>query len=168
MAFSDDMIRAVAHTGTYSDEAAATLLADVLIQRRDSIGRAYLNAINPVVNFALADDGTFAFENAAVAAGVGTAPERGYSVSFARFDNTTREAAAIGSPVLSTATKVKAPAALPSSPGTFIKIQVAAWQPSIPAWAVPVDVYFRRNASGWTLVGVERLPDGSHATTTER
>jgi hypothetical protein len=56
---------------------------------------------------------------------------------------------------------VKAPGPLPSSPGAFIRIQVAAWEPTIPSWAAPVDVYFRRDASAWTLVGVERLPQPS-------
>ena len=44
------MIRAIAETGSYHDEAAARLLADVLIQRRDRIGHVYLTAVNPVVN----------------------------------------------------------------------------------------------------------------------
>ena len=50
MAFSDEMIRAVAKTGSYSDPAAEKLLADVLIQRRDRIGQAFLPAVNPVVD----------------------------------------------------------------------------------------------------------------------
>ena len=157
MAFSDEMIRAIAATGRYSDESAAGLLADVLIQRRDKIGRTYLNAINPVVNFVLDPDGALTFENAAVTAGVGAEPERGYGVSWARFDNATGEIVGIGSPVLTTARRVPAPGALPTAPGAMVRIQIAAWQPSIASWAVPVDVYFRRAAGGWVLVGVERL-----------
>ena len=56
MAFSDDMIRAIVKTGQYSDPAAERLLADVLIERRDAIGHAYLNAINPVVDVELDDE----------------------------------------------------------------------------------------------------------------
>ena len=41
MAFSDDMIRALVKTGKYSDAAAEKLLADVLIKRRDKIGRGF-------------------------------------------------------------------------------------------------------------------------------
>ena len=50
MAFTDDLIRAAVRTGQYSDKAAADHLASVLMKRRDAIGRAYLTAINPIVN----------------------------------------------------------------------------------------------------------------------
>lgn len=48
-AFSDDLIRAAVHTGQFSDPAAETCLADVLIKRRDTIARIYLTAVNPIV-----------------------------------------------------------------------------------------------------------------------
>ncbi len=44
MAFTDEMIRAVVKAGEFSDPKAEALLADVLIKRRDKIGRAYLTA----------------------------------------------------------------------------------------------------------------------------
>jgi hypothetical protein len=165
MAFSDAMILAIAGTGAYTDEKAASSLAEILMRRRDKIGRTYLNAINPVVNFALDAGGTLAFDNAAVAAGVGDEPERGYSVTWARFDNVTRATAPIGSTVMTTTRRVAAPEPLPSARGSFVKVQIAAWEPPVPSWADPVDVYFRRDPAGWTLVGVERLtaqplPDG--------
>ena len=52
-AFSDDMIRAVVATGQYSEPPRSGYLADVLIKRRDAIGRAYLPAINPIMDPAL-------------------------------------------------------------------------------------------------------------------
>jgi hypothetical protein len=156
MAFSDEMIRAIAATGHYSDPAAAKLLADVLIQRRDKIGRAYLNAVNPLVNFALDSAGALSFENAAVAARAGEAPAGGYTASFFRFDNATGEAAAIGGPVAASGLRVAAPAGLPSADGSYVKVQVAAVKPAQASWAVPVTVYFRRAAGSWALVGVER------------
>jgi hypothetical protein len=158
MAFSDEMIRAIAATGGYTDEAAAKLLADVLIQRRDKIGQVWLNAVNPVVDFALAADGTLTFDNAAVRAGVAAEPAGGYVVNWARFDNTTGQASAIGSPTATAAGRVKAPAPLPAEAGAFVRLRIAASKPQQQSWATPVDVYFRRGASGWTLVGVERLP----------
>ena len=161
MAFSDEMIHAIAATGHYTDESALKLLADVLIQRRDKIGRHYLNAINPVVNFALDAGGTFTFDNAAAAAGVGAEPERGYSTAWAQFDNGTGKVVPLGSAALTLGRRVAAPAELPSSSGSIVRIQVSAWQPTIPSWADPVDVYFRRSGTGWTLVGVERSPSPS-------
>ena len=158
MAFSDEMIRAIAQTGQYTDESAAKLLADVLIERRDKIGRAYLNAINPVVEFALSNDGELTFANAAVQAGVGTEPSGGYVVNWSRFDNATGESASLGSPTSTTDRRAKAPVALPAGAGSFVKVQIAAVKATEASWNVPVDVYFRRGATGWSLVGVERLP----------
>src|SRR5436190_2316335 len=66
MAFTDDLIRAAVHTGQFSDPAAERHLAAVLIKRRDAIGRAYLPAINPVVDPSLDAAGRFSFGNAAV------------------------------------------------------------------------------------------------------
>lgn len=156
MAFSDEVIRAIAATGQYSDPAAAKLLADVLIQRRDRIGRAYLNAINPVVNAALDADGTLTFDNAAVMAKVGDEPAGGYTAAFFRFDNATGESAALGAPVSATARRIKAPADLPATTGSYVKVQVAAVKAAQASWAVPVSLYFRRAANGWSLVGVDR------------
>src|SRR5262249_48061159 len=74
MAFTDELIRAAVHTGEYSDHAAEAHLAAVLIKRRDAIGRAYLPAINPIVDPRLSADGRLTFDNAAVAAGFAEAP----------------------------------------------------------------------------------------------
>jgi hypothetical protein len=158
MAFSDDIIRAIASAGQYHDERAAKLLADVLIQRRDKIGQAYLNAVNPVVNFALDGSDTLTFQNAAVDAHVASEPASGYVVRWFTFDNATGNATAIGSPTATTDRRTKAPASLPSAMGGIVKVQIAATDPAHAPWAAPVDAYFRRGASGWTLVGVERMP----------
>ena len=158
MAFSDEMIRAIAATGQYSDPSAAKLLADVLIQRRDKIGRAYLNGINPIVNVALDASGTLTFDNAAVAAKVGDEPAGGYTVTWARFDNATGEATSLGSPVTTADRRAKAPAPLPTAVGAYVKVQIAAIKPAQPSWAAAVDAYFRRAADAWVLVGLDRLP----------
>jgi hypothetical protein len=158
MAFSDDLIRAIVKTGQYSDPQAEQLLADVLIQRRNKIGQAYLPAVNPLVDFALDSRGRLSFENAAVAAGVAKTPAGGYRVEWSRFDNQTGEATAIGSSTATLGEQAQAPAGLPSSAGSFVKLQVSAVDSSEPSWAAPVDVYFRRTGEGWTLVGLERLP----------
>ena len=158
MAFSDDMIRAIAATGQYGDPQAARLLADVLIERRDRIGQVYLNAINPVVNVALAEDGTLTFENAAVNAGVAEAPGGGYVIEWARFDNNTGTISPLGTSTAKPAAgRSEAPAALSSAPGAYIRLEMRAVEPPDPSWGMPVVAYFRR-AAGWRLVGLERMP----------
>jgi hypothetical protein len=76
MAFTDDLIRAAVNTGEFSDPAAERHLAAVLIKRRDAIGRAYLPAINPVVDPRLDQAGVLTFGNAAVDARFAAAPTR--------------------------------------------------------------------------------------------
>jgi hypothetical protein len=157
MAFSDDMIRAAVKTGQYGDPASELHLADSLIKRRDKIGRVYLTKINPAHRFALAGDGTLTFENAAVRAGVASAPSGGYKAVWSRFDNATDAVTTIGETTASTE-RLPAPSGLPSATGSFLKISLVAADPGHPAWATPVDVYFKRAPTGWTLVGQERLP----------
>jgi hypothetical protein len=109
------------------------------------------------VNFALSGGGELTFENAAVTAGVATEPAAGYSVTWARFDNAAGTASAIGTQAAAGG-RLQANVALPTAEGSFIKLQVAAVKPLHQSWTSPVDVYFRRTADGWKLVGVERLP----------
>src|SRR5262249_44678019 len=124
MAFSDEMIRAIAKTGRLSDPAAEKLLADTLIARRDKIGKAYLTAVNPLVDFALDNSGVLTFANAAVAGRVASPPANGYTASWSTFANTTGEAQPIGGPTTSASARMQGPV-LPGADGTFVKIQVA-------------------------------------------
>jgi hypothetical protein len=157
MAFSNDMIKALAATGRYTHESGAVHLAEVLIKRRDKIGHAYLTAVNPVTDLKLDPGGVLTFENAAVEHDVARVPDH-YRVIFSRFDNATGESTPLGEPVNATEPRLRAPRGMPSAPGSFVMVRIAAAAPEYPAWATPVDAYFRRSPNGWTLVGVDRLP----------
>ena len=154
-AFSEDLIRALAMTGTYTDPEAADHLADVLIQRRDKIAAAYLIGINPLVDFQLTPDGRLSFTNAAVAAKVAPEPRGGYRFEWARFDNHTQKVSAFGETATAAATFTEAPAALPQAEDAFVSIRISALEPPYSSWT-PMRVYFRRGIDGWTLVGVDR------------
>jgi hypothetical protein len=158
MAFTDEMIRTAVEAGQYSDAGSAKLLADILIKRRDKIGKAYLPAINPLLRFALDEGGNLTFENAAVRAGVAAAPTGGYRAEWARFDNATGATQPAGQPTTAPGERLRAPDGLPRASGTYIKVAVNALDPTRPEWARPVDVYFRRLGNGWKLVGLERVP----------
>ena len=157
MAFTDDLVRAVVHAGQYSDPAAERHLADVLIKRRDAIGRVYLTAVNPVVTPRLDATGQLVFENAAVAAGFAQ-PPTAYRAAWSRFDNATGTATPIGETRSSTTT-MPGPRDLPTALGTFVEIDISAESPDHPSWQQPVRTHFRRDAGGWKLVGLQRLPD---------
>lgn len=162
MAFSDDLIRAAVETGRIADEAAQQYLADVLIKRRDAIGRAYLTAINPIVDPRLDASGGLSFENAAVQYGFAAAPAS-YRATWYRFDNATSTAARL-TETEGAQPPLRAPSELPSGVGSFVKVEISAMSAEHPSWARPIDVYFRREADGWKLVGLDRLPDSTPAS----
>jgi hypothetical protein len=155
MAFSDDLIRALATAARYTDAAAAKHLADVLIQRRDKIGAAYLTVVNPLVDFHLSASGRLSFSNAAFAARVAPEPRGGYRLTWARFDNHSGTLTPIGETAAAAAGHVDAPARLPRNDNAFVCVRIEAIAPPHAAWT-PVRVYFRRAAEGWDLVGMDR------------
>lgn len=157
MAFSDELIRAVVEVGGYSDPEARRHLADVLIARRDRIGRDLLPAIMPIVDPALGPDGTLTFRNAAVDAGMADAPAL-YRSSWFTFDNNTGESTAI-SEVRAAEPRMAAQSGLPGATGSFVRVDVSAESGTHPAWATAARLHFRRAASGWELVGLDRMPE---------
>jgi hypothetical protein len=150
---TDAMIRAAIRAGKYGDPQTEEVLARTLIERRDKIARAWLPAVNPVVDVALAD-AKLTFSNAAVEFGFAAPPES-YTVVWSRFDNTSGTTSRIGetrgnSPITT-------PPGLPSKTGEFLQIDISADAAAQKEWLVPVHAWFRRTADGWKLVGFERL-----------
>ena len=161
MAFSDELVRGVVKVGQFSDPKAEQHLADVLIKRRDKIGRAYLTRINPVVDPSLDAAGKLTFGNAAVQYGFATAPA-GYAAAWYAFDNATGESKPLGQTTGARA-EIQAPSGLPAAAGAYIRVDLTVNHPDHPRWKEPVQAYFLRQAAGWKLVGLERLPDAPAA-----
>ena len=143
-------------TAEYSDPEAASYLSDVIIARRDKIGLAWLTHVNPLVDFALAGDGTLTFRNVAAdtrrVAGAGS-----YAVQWARFDNHSGLATPAGALQQMSPPSTRIPASLLGQP--FVEARVSARSSAHPAWAEPLIVRFRRGEAGWALVGLRRGPD---------
>jgi hypothetical protein len=154
VAFSNELIRAVAAVGRFSSKDAENHLAEVLIKRRDRIGRAYLVPINPVVNVALDGAGTLTFDNAAVDAAA-AAPPASYAAEWFAFENTTSESRPLGKTTAANG-RMNPPAALPAQRSAFVRIDIAAIGGAHPAWSVPVQAYFKRADNGWTRIALER------------
>jgi hypothetical protein len=155
-AFSTDTIRAIVHTGEFSDPAAEKAIGDIMIKRRDKILRTYLPAVNPIVTPRL-ENNRLSFENAAVAADVARAPEV-YRASWFHFDNATGETRSL-SETTSATTAIDAPPGLPTAADSFILVELSADSKEHEAWRRPIRTYFRLDADGWKLVGLERMPD---------
>jgi hypothetical protein len=164
-AFNDEMIRAIVHTGEFSDPAAERALGDVMMKRRDKILRAYLPAINPIVTPRL-ENNCLSFENAAVVAGVASEPAL-YRASWSQFDNATGETRPL-SEATSPTTTIQVPAGLPSAAGSYVLVEISADSKEHPAWQRPIRTYFRLDPDGWTLVGLERMPDAPSAGDAQR
>jgi hypothetical protein len=143
-AFDDALIRALVHTGQFSDPAAEEHLAQVLIQRRDKIAKSYLTAVNPVVNPRLDPGGELTFDNAAMEAGVADVS----TIYEARWST--------GGASRGTRTSMRAPSTLPAGDGAVIQITITAEAQGYPEWRQPVTLHFRQQDGGWTLVGLDR------------
>jgi hypothetical protein len=153
MAVPDEAIRAVVDTAEYSERGAASYLADVIIARRDKIGLQWLTGVNPLADFALDAAGTLTFTNVAVDTRRAAPPE-GYDIVWAAFDNATGRSTPVGSPMSVTATRARAPAAVLA--GDFVEAAVHTRHQTYPGWRRSVIVHFRRQATGWTVVGIRR------------
>jgi hypothetical protein len=154
MAFSDDLVRAIAGTAEFKDKDAERYLADVLIKRRDAIGRTYLTRMTPIVDPVLHPTGTLTFGNAAVDHGLASAPAS-YSARWFRFDNATGESRAMGESAGARAS-LEGPAQLPTTDGSYVRVEIAATHAEYPQWTTPVQAYFLREGAAWKLVGLER------------
>ncbi len=153
MAVPDEAIRAVVGAAEYSEAGAANYLADVIIARRDKIGLQWLTGVNPLVDFTLDRTGTLTFVNTAVETRRAAAPA-GYEVVWASFDNATGRSTPVGAPVSVTTARAQAPSAVLT--GDFVEAAVHTRHTTYPGWRRPVIVHFRRQAQGWTVVGVRR------------
>jgi hypothetical protein len=51
-----------------------------------------------------------------------------------------------------------APPNLRAASGSYLEVDIAADSAAQPSWREPIRTYFRRTPGGWTLVGLERLP----------
>jgi hypothetical protein len=155
-AFSEENVRAAVEAARYTDGQASEYVIETLLARRAKILMAWLNGINPVVDPALSAAGELTFGNAAVEAAV-AAPAGHYTVSWSAFDNASGTHRLVGDDQQVTSLRAQAPPELLTG-HAFVSVRIRGFHPDRPAWSSPLDVYFRRIAGGWTLVGLERHP----------
>jgi len=142
--FTDEMVRALVHTGQYDDPAAERQLADTLIARRDKTVAHYFRQVNPLAEFAVEDGARLRFRNLGEEAGLATAT--GYEYQWFAFDNATHALRPLAA-AQTTATVLP----LPAAEAEYRMVRIRTRAPEAH-WAKAVDVYLR----GDTLVGIER------------
>ena len=142
MAFTDEDIRAIVQTGQYSKEAEDWITA-ALIERRNRIGRTFFAGVLPLDRFRVTAT-TLEFDDLAVTSGFSAS--RTYKIDWYRFDNT--------SSVLleSIATGATLPSSVQSlASGMYAAARISAGDPDMR-----VDVFLRKSASGFEVVGIDR------------
>jgi hypothetical protein len=141
MEFSDDEIRAMVKTGRYSNPEAEKYVGDVLIRRRDAIGRAYLSRPGTPSRIRL-DGDHIAFSDLATRHRfTNTAPA--YRYKWFVFDNATGKK----TPVPGAETS-----ALPRNSAQYLAVDIDAGNES-----PRVTVYLRQVAAGYQVVGIDRV-----------
>jgi hypothetical protein len=139
--------------GKYSDPAVIDYLSGTMIKRRDRIKEVWLTGINPIVNVTLSPEGELRFENTAQQHDVGGRPD-GYALRWSRFDNNTDTHTPVGNEMTVTDTQARAPSGLLEG-SDYVSVRIDTRHPRFPNW-VPVQAYFRRTATGWQTVGLDR------------
>lgn len=137
MAFTEPEIRALVGTAQYTDAEAVDYLVRVLVQRQRKIGEWAFRQVLPLDRFRV-QNGALAFDDLGVK--YGYTPARGYTVSWARFDNESEARSPIAG-----ASSVQMPR---SQSSRYLVATIHAGEP-----ALAVDVYVRNARE---VVGVER------------
>ena len=146
--FTDEMVRALVHTGQYDDPAAERLLGDVLIARRDKTVAHYFRQVNPLAEFEVetgSGGGRLRFRNLGEERGLGAV--EAYESQWFAFDNGTGALRALGEPLRGPERAVALPAG--ADEYHMVRLRTRAKE---PAWGKGVDVYLR----GREIVGIER------------
>jgi hypothetical protein len=152
--FSNDVIKAIVGKAQYTEEGASEYVAAVLAKRRDKVLKAWLTAVNPLVDPKLDANGTLTFENAAVAAGVASNPSS-YELTWSRFDNVSGGPIGSGEETRSSKpTSLAPPRVLDGA--EFVSVAVRTVHANYRHWIAPVTLYFQRSPGGWRPVGLDR------------
>jgi len=146
--FSDEMIRALVHTGDYSDPAAEIFLADALIERRDIILRHYFRQLNPLDQFRV-NGATLEFQN------LGMEQNRTddcvYEYHWYKFDNLKEERTPLGSRHYIRELAIP----IPKSSAEYILVRIRSRSDQARQWKKNIEVYLH-GPDKWRVVGIDR------------
>jgi hypothetical protein len=146
MAFTDESIKAVVGTGRFSDPKAEQYMTQALIERRDKIGRHYLNQVLSVDNLKL-NEGRLEFEHLASRYGFAERPSQ-YTLSWFRFDNEKSTRVPLGPATSSAGPAVPIPPVLLADTSPYFGVEIWSGKQRLSV--------FIRRTPGLQIVGIER------------
>jgi hypothetical protein len=142
--FTEREIRAIVKQGQYSNPEAVDYLTKTLVERRNKIGRAYLDYAGGLDRFAV-EDGALTFED--LAAKYGYREEgRTRIVTWRPFDNQAEETGSVITSSEMQGTSLQ----IPDSDAAFLQVEIET-----PTFGTN-RVFLRRTDAGYEVVGVER------------
>jgi len=147
MSFTDEEIRAIVNMGGYSDAEASLWISAALIERRDKIGEAFFQQVLPLDNFRVE---SIRLEFDDLMEVYGFAAPRRISLTWFEFDNMSEVTTLIAADPGADDRELPA-AALNAADGEYFAATLWADDPEMS-----VQVYLRKNGSGFDVVGIDR------------
>jgi hypothetical protein len=155
-AFSPEAIQGIVEKAQFSDPRVTDYVTGTLLRRREAVLRTWLLSHSAIANVRIDGDETVHFDNLAVDAGLIAGPS-GYDVSWFRFENSAGRDTPVADRKIGAADARSVPAYLRLG-SDYIGVEIRG---NGGAAAGPVRAYFRKTATGWQTVGLERPADTS-------
>jgi len=153
MAFNDEDIRAIVHTGGLTHSEAEQYLIQTLIERRDKIGRYYFNQVLALDRFSVNVNGV-AFAHLPAQHNFAAQP-KDYTLSWFRFDNAKNQKMFLGNAVAATGSTFQIPSELLRDGIPYFGVEIRDGEKQAPKAEAKVTL-FMRNVSSASLVGIDR------------
>jgi len=145
MAFRDEDVRAIVEEGQFTDPAVTEYITRTLIERRDKIVRAWLSAELPVDHLRIVDD-QLVFDD--LVANRSDTSKSFYRIHWFRWNNQTGQEEEAGS---------SASRRLPSNLSSIAEAgYIGCTLSDASRSELTATAYFRKTATGWLLVGLDR------------
>ena len=159
MRFTPEELRAIVETGQFSDPREEEYFLEVLIERQRKTAREYLNRLNPLDEFEVAD-GLLRFANLAERHDFAD-PGSTYRVQWSIYDNGADRLQPLGAPREQTRAALPLPRAFEVRPGgnRFLLAEIRTRHDDHPRWNRRVGVYLRPVGDTFEVVGLERESD---------
>ena len=154
MRFTPEELLAIVETGQLSDSEQTRYFHQVLVERQHKSARYYMNRVNPLDEFEVADGG-LRFANLSERYGFAEAGTR-YEMRWSVYDNDPDTVRALRDVVTRTDTLLPLPENTALTGDTYLMAEIRSRHEAFPAWNQPVRVYLRPTGGTFEVVGIDR------------